>query len=145
MSNLGEVESTINLLENNGADRKSLTLLHCTTEYPAPLEDVNLKAMQTMFAAFDIPVGYSDHTDGIDISLAAVALGATVIEKHITLDRNMTGPDHPASIEPDLLKLMVSSIRRIETAIGNGLKRLTPSEKKKHKSSEALDCRLKRY
>ena len=96
-----------------------------------------------MFAAFDIPVGYSDHTDGIDISLAAVALGATVIEKHITLDRNMTGPDHSASIEPDLLKLMVSSIRRIETAIGNGLKRLTPSEKKNIRAARRSIVALK--
>ncbi|WP_377829828.1 N-acetylneuraminate synthase [Bradyrhizobium lupini] len=105
-----------------------VSLLHCTTEYPCPPEDVNLDAMQTMRIAFRLPVGYSDHTDGIEISLAAVAMGASIIEKHLTLDRNAEGPDHAASLEPGDLKRMVSAIRRIEQARGDGIKTPRNSE-----------------
>jgi N-acetylneuraminate synthase len=105
-----------------------VSLLHCTTEYPCPPEDVNLDAMQTMRTAFRLPVGYSDHTDGIEISLAAVAMGASIIEKHLTLDRNAEGPDHAASLEPGDLKRMVSAIRRIEQARGDGIKTPRNSE-----------------
>jgi N-acetylneuraminate synthase len=107
---------------------QKVSLLHCTTEYPCPPEDVNLAAMQAMRAAFKLPVGYSDHTDGFEISLAAVALGATIIEKHLTLDRNAEGPDHAASIEPDDFARMVSAIRNIEGAIGDGIKTPKNSE-----------------
>lgn len=105
-----------------------VSLLHCTTEYPCPPEDVNLAAMRTMRSAFQLPVGYSDHTDGIEISLAAVAMGAIIIEKHLTLDRNAEGPDHAASLEPDDFKRMVSNIRRIEQARGDGIKTPKNSE-----------------
>jgi N-acetylneuraminate synthase len=105
-----------------------VSLLHCTTEYPCPPEDVNLAAMETMRTAFRLPVGYSDHTDGIEISLSAVALGAGIIEKHLTLDRNAEGPDHAASLEPADFKRMVSAIRRIEGAIGDGIKTPKNSE-----------------
>jgi len=128
MSTLKEVEDAINVLKDNGAS--DITLLHCTTEYPAPYEDVNLKAMQTMADKFGLKVGYSDHTKGIEIPVGAVALGARVIEKHFTLDRNMEGPDHKASLEPDELKLMVDSIRNIEKAIGDGNKVVSSSELK---------------
>jgi N,N'-diacetyllegionaminate synthase len=103
-------------------------VLHCTTEYPTPMEEVNLRAMQSIGQTFGVAVGYSDHTPGIEVAIAATALGARVIEKHFTLDRNMPGPDHKASLEPDELKAMVTAIRNIETALGNGIKRLTPSE-----------------
>jgi N-acetylneuraminate synthase len=108
--------------------RNSVTLLHCTTEYPAPLTEVNLKAMDTLTAAFGLPVGYSDHTEGIHIPIAAVARGAEVIEKHFTLDRSLPGPDHGASLEPSELTAMVSAIRGIEKAIGDGIKRPTSLE-----------------
>ena len=107
---------------------EKVSLLHCTTEYPCPPEDVNLAAMQAMRAAFKLPVGYSDHTDGFEISLAAVALGATIIEKHLTLDRNAEGPDHAASLEPGDFSRMVSAIRNIEGAIGDGVKTPKNSE-----------------
>lgn len=128
MSTIEEIRSAIHILKSNGCGE--ITLLHCTTEYPAPFNDVNLKAMITMKNEFAIKVGYSDHTEGIDIPIAAVALGATVIEKHFTLDRNMEGPDHKASLEPDELKHMVNSIRNIEIALGNGIKQPAESEKK---------------
>ena len=128
MSNLDEVEDAVKVLKDNGAG--GITLLHCTTEYPAPYEDVNLKAMQTMRERFDLPVGYSDHTKGIEIPVGAVALGACVIEKHFTLDRNMEGPDHKASLEPQELKQMVDSIRNVEKAIGDGIKKVSKSEEK---------------
>jgi len=128
MSELKEVEEAVRVLKDNGAE--DITLLHCTTEYPAPYEDVNLKAMETMREAFGLPVGYSDHTKGLEIPVAAVALGACVIEKHFTLSREMEGPDHKASIEPDELKQMVSQIRHVETAIGDGVKKVSPSELK---------------
>ena len=107
-----------------------VSLLHCTTEYPCPYEGVNLKAMQTMRDAFHLPVGYSDHTQGIEVPIAAVAMGATIIEKHFTLDRNMEGPDHKASLEPDELKAMVTAIRHIEAALGTGEKEPAECEKK---------------
>lgn len=128
MSNMQEVKDAVKVLKDNGAGE--ITLLHCTTEYPAPYEDVNLKAMETMRKEAGLNVGYSDHTKGIEIPVAAVAMGATVIEKHFTLDRNMEGPDHKASLEPDELKQMVDSIRNVEKAIGNGEKIVSASEEK---------------
>ncbi|AGA70603.1 N-acetylneuraminate synthase [Desulfitobacterium dichloroeliminans LMG P-21439] len=128
MSTLEEIQAAITVLRDNGSGK--ITLLHCTTEYPAPYLDVNLKAMETLKEEFNVPVGYSDHTKGIEISIAAVAMGATVIEKHFTLDRNMEGPDHKASLEPDELASMVRAIRNVELAIGNGEKRPSESEKK---------------
>ncbi len=128
MCDLIEIETAIKVLRDNGAD--DIRLLHCNTEYPTPFEDVNLKAMQTMRDAFRLEVGYSDHTRGIEIPIAAVALGATIIEKHFTLDRSMDGPDHKASLEPDEFASMVSAIRNIERAMGTGDKTPSPSEKK---------------
>ena len=107
-----------------------ITLLHCTTEYPAPIAEVNLLAMKSMASTFQLPIGYSDHTDGIAVSLAAVALGAVVVEKHFTLDRQMEGPDHSASLEPAELRQMVLGIRDVQQALGHGLKRPTASELK---------------
>ena len=128
MCDMSEIKAAIDLLKDNGT--KKIKLLHCNTEYPTPFEDVNLLAMQTMRDAFGLEVGYSDHTKGIEVPVAAVALGATIIEKHFTLDRNMEGPDHKASLEPDELKAMVSSIRHIEQALGSGEKTPSPSERK---------------
>ncbi len=128
MASLGEIEAAIDALENAGTPRAVITALHCTTEYPAPMADVNLRAMLSIGAAFNVAVGYSDHTAGIEVPIAAVALGATVIEKHCTTDRSLPGPDHKASLEPPELKAMVSAIRNIELALGSGIKRLTPSE-----------------
>ncbi|MCM1226222.1 MAG: N-acetylneuraminate synthase [Clostridium sp.] len=128
MSEIAEIEDTIEILKKNGAT--DITLLHCNTEYPTMLNDVNLLAMKHMERLFKIPVGYSDHTKGIDVPIAAAALGAEVIEKHFTLDRRMKGPDHMASLEPDELKAMVDSIRNIELALGNGQKKPTESELK---------------
>lgn len=130
MANLSEIEAAINIVEKAGTPRERITLLHCTTEYPAPMEDVNLRAMVNMGRAFGVAVGYSDHTRGIEIPIAAVALGAIVIEKHFTLDRNLPGPDHRASLEPDELKALVQGIRNIEKALGDGIKRPSPSELK---------------
>lgn len=128
MCTMEDITAAINLLKRNGSGE--ITVLHCTTEYPTPYEDVNLTAMNTIKNEFDMPVGYSDHTKGIEIPIAAVALGATVIEKHFTLDVNMEGPDHKASLEPDELKAMVTAIRNIETAMGTGVKKPAESEKK---------------
>jgi len=128
MATMGEIEAAINVLEQAGTVRSQLTVLHCTTEYPAPMAEVNLRAMQSIHVAFDVAVGYSDHTSGIEVPIAAVALGATVIEKHFTLDRNLPGPDHKASLEPDELKAMVVAVRNIESALGDGIKRPCPSE-----------------
>ncbi|VEN74492.1 N,N'-diacetyllegionaminic acid synthase [Candidatus Desulfarcum epimagneticum] len=130
MSCLGEIESAMNILTDSGTDRDKITLLHCNTEYPTPFEDVNLNAMRTMGNAFKLPVGYSDHTPGIEAPIAAVAMGASVIEKHFTLDKNMEGPDHEASLEPDELKTMIAAIRNIEIALGNGIKTPSKSELK---------------
>jgi len=128
MATLGDIEAAINEIELLGTPRSSITVLHCTTEYPTPMNEVNLRAMQSIGQAFGVRVGYSDHSPGIEVAIAAVALGATVIEKHFTLDRNLPGPDHKASLEPDELKAMVTAIRNIEIALGDGIKRLTPSE-----------------
>ena len=126
MSTLGEVEEAVNVLQAAGASK--LTLLHCVTEYPAPYAEVNLRAMHTLKCAFGLPVGYSDHTTGIDIAIAAVALGAEVIEKHLTLDRSLLGPDHAASLEPSELQQMVVAIRHVEAALGTGIKAPAPCE-----------------
>lgn len=126
MSTLGEVEEAVHVMQAAGATQ--LTLLHCITEYPAPYAEVNLRAMQTLRVAFSLPVGYSDHTPGIDIAIAAVALGAEVIEKHFTLDRSLPGPDHAASLEPVELQQMVTAIRHVEAALGNGIKAPAPCE-----------------
>lgn len=126
MCQLNEIREAINVLKRNGT--REIKLLHCNTEYPTPFEDVNLRAMQTMREELDLEIGYSDHTKGIEVSVAAVALGAVIIEKHFTLDRNMEGPDHKASLEPDELKTMVKSIRNIERALGTGDKIPSSSE-----------------
>lgn len=128
MSTLDEVEASVEALVAAGAKRQDITLLHCNTDYPTPWHDVNLRAMDTMRRALNLPVGYSDHTTGIEIACAAVALGATVIEKHFTLDRNLPGPDHKASLEPDELASLVRSIRHIELALGSARKVPTASE-----------------
>ncbi|WP_321334256.1 N-acetylneuraminate synthase [uncultured Bacteroides sp.] len=130
MCGLADIEKALQVLEKEGLARQQITLLHCNTEYPTPYGDVNLRAMKTLEDGFGVKVGYSDHTRGIEVSLAAVALGATVIEKHFTLDRNLPGPDHKASLEPDELKCMVSSIRHIEEALGSPVKQVSPSEGK---------------
>lgn len=128
MSNMEEIEEAIDVLVSSGTLRSKITVLHCTTSYPAPICDVNLRAMQGIKNKLNIDVGYSDHTLGIEIPIAAAALGATVIEKHFTIDRNLPGPDHKASLLPAELKAMVVGIRNIEDALGNGIKRLMPSE-----------------
>lgn len=128
MSTLEEVRQAMNILTSNGSG--TITLLHCTTEYPAPFTDINLKAMLTMRNEFACEVGYSDHTPGIEAAIAAAALGASVIEKHFTLDRNMTGPDHKASLEPGELCEMVRAIRNVELALGTGIKEPSDSELK---------------
>jgi N,N'-diacetyllegionaminate synthase len=130
MASLGEIEAALEILEQAGTPRNRVTVLHCTTEYPTPMADVNLRAMLTIRDAFGVKVGYSDHTQGFEIAIAAAALGATVIEKHFTLDRNLPGPDHKASLEPGELRSMVAAIRNIEQALGNGMKRLRPIEAK---------------
>ena len=129
MANMAEIASAIDVFESVGLKRSNLTVLHCSTEYPTPMELVNLNAMQTIRNAFHVEVGYSDHTRGIEVPIAAVALGATVIEKHFTLDRGMAGPDHAASLEPNELQSMVTAIRNIERAMGDGLKRANEREK----------------
>ncbi len=130
MATLGEIEAAIEEIELAGTPRDRITVLHCTTEYPAPMEDVNLRAMASMKAALGVEVGYSDHTPGIEIPIAAVALGARVIEKHFTLDRTLPGPDHKASLEPHELKAMVDAIRNVEASLGDGVKRPSASELK---------------
>jgi N,N'-diacetyllegionaminate synthase len=131
MANLGESEDAVDVLTSAGTKLKDITVLHCNTEYPTPMPDVNLNAMQTIKFAFPgIRVGYSDHTEGIEVSIAAVAMGATIIEKHFTLDKNMEGPDHKASLEPDELTAMVMAIRNIEKALGSGIKKSSQSELK---------------
>ena len=130
MSNLSDIEKAIFTLEQSGTGYENITILHANTEYPTPMEEVNLKAMQTIKEAFKLSVGYSDHTLGIEIPIAAVAMGASVIEKHFTLDKTMQGPDHKASLEPMELKEMVKAIRNIEKALGNGIKKPSPSESK---------------
>ena len=128
MSTLGEIESAIDVLEQAGTPRANITVLHCTTEYPTQMSEVNLRAMQGIQKALGVDVGYSDHSPGIEVAIAAVAMGASVIEKHFTMDCNLPGPDHKASLEPDGLSAMVAAIRNIEIALGDGIKRRVPSE-----------------
>jgi len=130
MSTLGEVEAAIHVLNDAGTLNDQITVLHCNTEYPTPMTDVNLRAMLSIRNAFGVDVGYSDHTSGIEVSIAAVALGATVIEKHLTLDRRLPGPDHNASLEAAEFGAMVCAIRNIEQALGDGIKRPSYSEQK---------------
>jgi N-acetylneuraminate synthase/N,N'-diacetyllegionaminate synthase len=131
MANLEEVRAAIEVLQNNGTRKSSITILHCNTEYPTPMLDVNLNAMISLKEAFDVNIGYSDHTLGIEVPIAAVALGAKVIEKHFTLDKNMDGPDHKASLDPSELKQMVRAVRNIEKALsGSGIKEPSASELK---------------
>lgn len=128
MSSMYEVGAALKILESAGLGREKISLLHCTTEYPTPMHDVNLSAIKSMKDYFGLSVGYSDHTNGIEVAIAAVALGATIVEKHFTLNRNMTGPDHKASLEPKELTKMIESIRNIEVAMGDGVKQITTSE-----------------
>lgn len=130
MSTPSEIEDAISVLVKYGVPKNQITVLHCNTEYPTPMSDVNLRAMQTLRDTLGVSVGYSDHTQGIEVPIAAVALGAAVIEKHFTLDRTMKGPDHKASLEPSELKAMVSAIRNIELALGETEKIVSDSEKK---------------
>lgn len=130
MCEMSDIEAAVKVLLDNGVQKEQITILHCNTEYPTPFADVNLKAMLEIGERFGVQIGYSDHTKGIEVPIAAVALGATVIEKHFTLDRNMEGPDHKASLEPSELKQMVSSIRNIEQALGSGHKVISDSERK---------------
>lgn len=147
MCEMNEIIAAVDVLLKHGLDKRKLTILHCNTEYPTPYEDVNLNAMNTIKEKFGVEVGYSDHTRGIEVPLAAVALGAKVIEKHFTLDRNMVGPDHLSSLEPNELSLMVSSIRNIEKALGDKEKIVTNSEKKNIKiarKSIVAACSIKK-
>ena len=130
MCELEDIEAALNVLLEFGVKKENITILHCNTEYPTPFADVNLKAMLEIGEKFGVQIGYSDHTKGIEVPVAAVALGAIVIEKHFTLDKSMEGPDHKASLEPDELKAMVSAIRNIEQALGTGHKTISESERK---------------
>lgn len=130
MCELSDIEAALAVLIDGGVNKEDVTILHCNTEYPTPYRDVNLKAMLEIGKEFKVNIGYSDHTKGIEVPIAAVALGATVIEKHFTLDRNMDGPDHKASLEPNELKAMASAIRNIEQALGTGHKTISESERK---------------
>lgn len=129
MSELREIEAAVSVLENGGIPRKDISLLHCNTQYPTPMCDVNLRAMEQLRALNTGKVGYSDHTVGIEVPIAAVALGAKIIEKHFTLDKSLPGPDHRASLDPSELTAMVKSIRNIEEALGNGVKKVSDSER----------------
>jgi len=128
MADLGEIEDALDVLTYYGTKREEIAVLQCNTEYPTPFEDVNLRAMLTIKEAFKVDVGYSDHTPGIEMPIAAVALGASVIEKHFTLNKNLPGPDHKASLEPDELGAMVRAIRNVEKALGDGIKKPSRSE-----------------
>lgn len=131
MSSLIDIKDALDVLLSLGLSKELITILHCNTEYPTPMADVNLKAMLTIHKEFDVKIGYSDHTLGIEVPIAAVAIGATVIEKHFTLDRNLPGPDHAASLEPNELKEMVKAIRNVELALsGSGIKEPSESEQK---------------
>jgi len=147
MSTIQEIGEALAILESAGALRSQITVLHCTSEYPAPMHEVNLRAMQSIADSFGVDVGYSDHTLGIEVSIAAVSLGAKVVEKHFTLDRNLTGPDHKASLEPVELIEMIKAIRNIEVALGDGIKRPTSSEFKNlsaARKSIVAKCKIKR-
>jgi N,N'-diacetyllegionaminate synthase len=127
---MSEINDAIEALTKAGTDRAKITILHCTTDYPTAMQDVNLNAMKNIATHFNLPVGYSDHTLGIEVPIAAVAMGATIIEKHFTLNKTLPGPDHKASLEPNELKAMISGIRNIEKALGNYEKKPTPTEQK---------------
>ena len=129
MTTMSEIQEALSILLKSGTLKENITILHANTMYPTPMQDVNLRAMLTIQNYFDIPVGYSDHTLGIEVDIAAVAMGATVIEKHFTLDKTLDGPDHQASLNPDELKSMVMAIRNIEKAMGDGKKVVSSSEK----------------
>lgn len=147
MSELSDIERALNVLMEFGLSKEQITILHCNTEYPTPFVDVNLKAMLEIGERFGVKIGYSDHTQGIEVPIAAVAMGATVIEKHFTLDKNMEGPDHKASLEPDELSRMVLSIRNIEQALGSGHKSVSDSERKNMeiaRKSIVAACPIKR-
>jgi N,N'-diacetyllegionaminate synthase len=147
MANLSEVEAAIEIIEKAGTSRSDITLLHCTTEYPTPMAAVNLNVLQTMKRAFGVQVGLSDHTAGIEVSIGAVALGAQVIEKHFTIDRSLPGPDHKSSLEPKELFKMIESIRNIEVALGDGIKRPTEGEETNRlvvRKSIVAKCPIKR-
>ena len=131
MTTISEIKDAISVFTEAGIPKENITILHCNTEYPTPMDDVNLKAMLHIQEVFGTEVGYSDHTLGIEVPIAAVALGASIVEKHFTLDKTMNGPDHSASLEPDELKAMVSAIRNLEKALsGSGMKEVSPSEQK---------------
>ena len=130
MADMQEIKDAFDVLTKAGTKKEHITILHCNTEYPTPMQDVNLRAMNTIGKILEVAIGYSDHTLGIEIPVAAVALGATVIEKHFTLDKTLDGPDHKASLEPDELKAMVAAIRNIEIAMGHGIKEPSNSENK---------------
>lgn len=130
MSNLTEINDALHILTTAGTPKDNIVVLHATTEYPCPMDEVNLNSMKTIISTFGVKVGYSDHTNGIEIPIAAVAMGAAIIEKHFTLDKNMEGPDHQASLEPPELISMVKAIRNIEKALGDGVKKASPSELK---------------
>jgi N,N'-diacetyllegionaminate synthase len=130
MATMEEIKQALDILTTSGTSLKKITLLQCTTEYPAPMEEVNLKAMLSLGETFGVKSGFSDHTQGIEIAIAAAALGATIIEKHFTLNRSLPGPDHKASLEPHELKAMVKAIRNVEKALGSGVKEPSPSELK---------------
>ncbi len=147
MADIGEIEDALDVLINSGTKKENITLLHANTMYPTPMEDVNLKAMVTIGNTFDINYGYSDHTLGIEVDIAAVAMGAKVIEKHFTLDKTMQGPDHKASLEPDELKEMVKAIRNIELALGSSIKKPSNSEKPNiivARKSIVANCEIKK-
>ncbi len=130
MATMDEVSASINVIEQAGVPRQNLTVLHCNTDYPTPIEDVNLNAMLSIRDTLNVPVGLSDHTAGVEVAIAAVAMGASIIEKHLTLNQNLPGPDHKASLEPNNFGVMVRAIRNIETAKGDGVKRPSQSEQK---------------
>ncbi|MGE4465977.1 N-acetylneuraminate synthase [Sphaerochaeta sp.] len=147
MAVLGEIEDALNVLVTAGTDKYKITVLHATTEYPCPFDEVNLRAMLTIKSAFGVKVGYSDHTKGIEVPVAAAAIGASVIEKHFTLNKNMDGPDHKASLEPDELSAMIKAIRNIELALGDGIKKPSLSEVKNKevaRKSIVASCNIKK-
>ena len=147
MADIGEIEDALDILTGSGTRKENITVLHANTEYPTPIEDVNLKAMVTIGNTFDVDYGYSDHTLGIEVDIAAAAMGAKCIEKHFTLDKTMEGPDHKASLEPGELKAMVKAIRNIESALGSSIKKPSRSESKNMavaRKSIVANCNIKK-
>ena len=143
MANLREIRDALNILISYGTKKKNITILQCNTEYPTPLRDANIRAMLTIKKIFKVNIGYSDHTEGIESSLAATALGASILEKHITLDKKLPGPDHKASANPKDFKKMVEGIRKITVALGDGIKKISLSEKKNLKIARTSIVALK--